>query len=624
MGIENPTTYGDHYWKKQVEAQKKFNDDAEKAFAPFIAGMLKDIPDIPEMPAGFQNMINALTDPPDFAFLPYLIGVGINLIDEVLDAAFKPDIMALARIQRRNKRTQWLTSVEVNTLWLRQKIPEGLWDEVIASEGYEDVLGSALFESQSPYPSVPDFILYSRYHGDADEPIDEFRNWYNISPRDWKAWKWLSQQRLTTLEIQTLFRRNVIEENELFGRLAEVGWPKETRDYIEELGWTIPNAMLLVQGGLQQQYDIGDILRDISIADIHPKYADLYLDAILTKPASQDLIAYELRQDPSLSNLPTQLRKIGIHPDYYKIYQELAYQIPPVADIITMAVREAFTPEIARKFGQYEDYPKDLEMWGEKKGLSKEWTERYWAAHWSLPSTQQGFEMLHRGLIDNNELDMLLRALDVMPFWRKKLTGIAFRRLSRVDIRRMYKVGVLDERQVLESYLELGYNDRDAERMSDFTVRQVLATQSKFTSGDILSAYSNYMITRTETKELLLLVEVKQENIEFILSTADYKREWSLTNAKISAIRNLYKKETYDDSKARGELLKLDLPAERVDVLMMQWFIDEKDKPARLWTTAQTLSFIEKELITKERGIQELITIGYDTEHINIYMSDMA
>ncbi|GAH93918.1 unnamed protein product, partial [marine sediment metagenome] len=44
--------------------------------------------------------------------------------------------------------------------------------------------------------------------------------------------------------------------------------------------------------------------------------------------------------------------------------------------------------------------------------------------HWSLPSPSQGFEMLHRGVIDEAELNMLLRALDIMPFWREKLTKV--------------------------------------------------------------------------------------------------------------------------------------------------------------------------------------------------------
>ncbi|GAH92894.1 unnamed protein product, partial [marine sediment metagenome] len=87
-------------------------------------------------------------------------------------------------------------------------------------------------------------------------------------------------------------------------------------------------------------------------ADINPKYAQQYLDAILTKPASTDLVAYHLRKDPTLAELPIDLQKIGIHPDYLDVYKTLPYPIPPVADIITMAVREAFTPEIAARFGQ--------------------------------------------------------------------------------------------------------------------------------------------------------------------------------------------------------------------------------------------------------------------------------
>jgi len=620
MGIRDKTTYGDYYWAMQVEANKFFADESEKVIAPYISGIIADIPDINLLPKGVQRLVRAVESPASFAFLPFAAGIGINMVDEVLDAAFESAILALKRANRKRTLSTWLKPAEVNTLWSRNKITEGLWDEVIAGEGYEPVLGASLYESQLPYPSIPDLILYSRYHGDADAPFEEFQKWFNMSPREWPVWKWLGLQRLTTLQMQTLFRRGLIEQPELYNGLAQIGWSVDDRFLLEQLGWTIPNAMLLVQGNLQQGVDNEKILKDISIADINPAYAQTYLDAILTKPSSQDVIAYQLRKDPSLSGLDERLRKIGIHPEWREVYRELAYVIPPVADIITMAVREAFTPEIAQRFGQYEDLPPDYVKWVQKKGLSTEWAERYWAAHWSLPSAQQGFEMLHRGQINFTELDMLFRALDVMPFWRDKLTAIAYRRLSRVDIRRMYRVGVLTEKEVYEAYIELGYNERDARRMSDFTVKQILATQSKFTSQDIITAYSKYMISRSETRSLLLTVGVKEENISYILSTADYKREWALTEAKITAIRNLYKRAIYDDSKTRGELLKLDLPAERVDVIMNQWFIEDKDKPPRYWTTAQTLGFIKEGLITKGRGERELYNLGYDAEHVNVYM----
>ncbi|GAJ24510.1 unnamed protein product, partial [marine sediment metagenome] len=52
MGIKEKATYGDYYWAMQVEAQKLFADDSEKAIAPYIASLLADIPNIELLPAG--------------------------------------------------------------------------------------------------------------------------------------------------------------------------------------------------------------------------------------------------------------------------------------------------------------------------------------------------------------------------------------------------------------------------------------------------------------------------------------------------------------------------------------------------------------------------------------------
>ena len=620
MGIESPATYSDWYWKNSVEAKEFFDEEIEDALSPYLRGIFADIPEIEVLPTGVQTFLTAMADPPSAGFGDLIKLTGGEFAAEILKDTIKPAMRIMERANNRRTRETWLTSQQANTLFRQGKITEDFWNLTVASEGYEDVLGRFLYDSEAPFPSIPDLILYARYHGDPESTWSLVQEFFDVPARDFPVWDWLNKQRLTTLQVHTLFRRGIITELEHNIQLAKIGWVVDDRDSITEIGWTIPNAMLLVQGDLFQEKPTKDILKDISFADINPAYAQQYLDAILTKPASQDIIDFELRKDPELTNLGKELKRIGIHENYTDLYKTLAYQIPPVGDIITMAVREAFTPAIAEKFGQYEDYPQALEEWAEKKGLAKEWSERYWAAHWSLPSAGQGFEMLHRGVITRTELDLLLRALDIMPFWREKLTGIAFRRLTRVDIRRMYGVGVLTEKEVYAAYIELGYNERDAKRMSDFTVKQILASQSKFTTRDIISAYTKYMISRSEVRSLLIDIGVKSENIDFIISTAEYKREWALTEAKISAIRNLFKREVYNPDKARSELLRLDMPSERVDVLMEQWFIDEKDKPPRFWTTAQTLSFVKEKLISLDRGMEELKKLGYDEEHIDVYL----
>jgi len=622
MGIKDKQTYGEYYWAMQVEAAAAFDEEIEDALSPYFSGLFGDMPEISELPTGTQNFMRALTEPHTPGLGGFLVSAAGEFSAEIIKEAIAPAMTMLRRLSNRRSRETWLNAQQAVTLAQRKKITDEYFYLLTSSEGYEDIAADSLYTSLLPYPTIPDIMTWARYHGDYDNVKATVWEKYDVPADDFDLWNWLSWQRLNTIQCQTLLKRGTLSEADFYAEIGRIGWHANDRNTIRDLSYILPNSMLMVQGGLIEEHNIDTILENISKADIHPDYAKTYLDAVLTKPASIDLMAYHLRKDPSLSTLEQELKKIGIHPNYTDIYKTLAYQIPPVADIITMAVREAFTPEIAARFGQYQDFPPDLEKYAGQKGLSKEWAERYWAAHWALPSPQQGFEMLHRGVIDTTELDMLLRAQDVMPFWRDKLVQIAYRRLTRVDIRRMYKQGVLSESDVLESYLEHGYNPENAERMTEFTIRQTLATLSKFTSGDIIKAFASRMISRGDAVGMLRDIGISSGDANYIVSTAEYKRVWAFTDDQIAGIRNLYRKRIYNENQTRDKLARLNLPAEQIDVLMQQWFYDKVEELDATWSTAQTLKFLKRKLISSGRARQELNLNGYTDERIDIYLRD--
>jgi len=158
------------------------------------------------------------------------------------------------------------------------------------------------------------------------------------------------------------------------------------------------------------------------------------------------------------------LRKIGIEDP--KLWIKATEYYPSPTDVIRFAVREVFTPSIAARYGLYQDIPPEYYKWAEKVGLPKEIAEFYWAAHWNLPSATQGYEMLHRGIITEDELKTLLRALDVMPYWRDKLIKISYNPIPRVDIRRMYDLGFLKDEELEEHNRFIGLSPEDAKRLT--------------------------------------------------------------------------------------------------------------------------------------------------------------
>ncbi|KKM23492.1 hypothetical protein LCGC14_1614620 [marine sediment metagenome] len=622
MSLKSPITYSEWYFKHRVDADRAFDEAKEQAIAPHFASLLGDMPELSELPSGVQSFMQTLANPTSPGLAGFLVSAGGEFAAETLRDAIAPAITMLKRAVNRRARETWLTAQQAVTLSQRKKITDEYFYLLTASEGYEDIAADSLFTSQLPYPTVTQLMTWARYHGDFDNTRSKVWEKFGVPVDDYDMWEWLSHQHVNTQQAQELFKRGVLQESDFIGEMRRIGWDTWDANYMKDLSYRLPNSMLLLQGGLLQGLQDTELLDNIIKGDIHPEWAKTYYDAVMTKPDSRDLVAYHLRKDPSLSTLPQELTKIGIHPQYTDVYKTLAYQIPPIADIITMAVREAFSPAIATKFGQYEDFPTELQEWAGKKGLSKEWAERYWAAHWSLPSVQQGFEMLHRGKIDISELNMLLRAQDVMPFWRDKLTAIAYRPLTRVDVRRMYKEGVLDEREVFESYLEQGYDDQNAERMAEFTVKQTLTSLSKFTSSDIIKAFSTRMIDRGTSIQLLRDIGIRNDDANYIISTAEYKKQWEFTDEQIKGIRNLYKKRIYDENTARDNLSKLNLPSEQIDVLMQQWFYDKVDELDATWSTAQTLKFLRRGIISADRARHELYLIGYTQDRIDVYLRD--
>lgn len=624
MAIENPQTYAEWFWNNSVQAVNMKAEQVEKTLKPVVQTIVNGLPDFTDLPPAIRSYFNAISNPtaPDWdnVLVRFVADLGSGIAQRVLGHEIKEfDYKVNKYLQN-----TLITPDVANRLRMRNKITDDLWKARQNTGGLSEIEGAFIYESQKPYPNIADIITFARYNADPYNPRDKAFSVFDISATDWEMWDWLSWQKLNTGQVLELHKRRIWPETEVTLELARLGWQDKDRTALLDLAYSLPNAMLIVQGALLQGADDDTIIEAISKADIHPTYATAYYDAVLTKPASEDLIAYQLRKDPSLSNLDVELKKIGIHPAYNSVYKELAYEIPPVADIITMAVREAFTPEIASRFGQYEGLPPDYVQWVQKKGLTKEWAERYWAAHWSLPSPQQGFDMLHRGIIDRSELGLLLRALDIMPFWRDKLIEVAYKPLTRVDVRRMFQLGVLDRSETKQAYEDIGYNDKNAERMTVFTERYVRQTQSKFNTNDVINAYTQRLIDRGEANRLLRIIGIKDADIQGILDTANVKREWAYKKEKIEAVQNLFKKGKIQESQVQTELRQINIPSEQIALYLQQWMAKSPAEKESLWTTVQTIGFTKSGLISIQRAEQELRDLGYDDEHVRVYLASVT
>ena len=147
-----------------------------------------------------------------------------------------------------------------------------------------------------------------------------------------------------------------------------------------------------------------------------------------------------------------------------------------------------------------------------------------------LPSIGQGFGMLHRlrpGTTDNpftmDDLQTLLRISDIPAFFRQRLTEIAYTPLTRVDVRRMYGMDVLDRDGVYQAYLDGGYNETNAELMTEFTIKYETQEQRDLTRAVIVDAYERSVMGQVEAHQSIIDIGYSEVNADLFIAVADTK-----------------------------------------------------------------------------------------------------
>lgn len=623
MSIEYPETFGEAFWKPQVDATKFSRDEIEKSISVFIKSILDMFSGYDGVPTFFTDIMSGIGQPGNFGLAAVAESATGNAVSSVIGNGLAPQLRLLTQAINSALPTQILEIDNAATLRFRRVFDEETYQSIARRFGYAESMAEAIYASLMPYPEIGDIISYVRYNDPHSNVIEKAQTYVNFPSRDELLWDHLSRIQPNLSDLQSAFVRGDISQNEIETWLLKLGYVTSFVPELVKMSYSLPNASLLLQSSLfrGEPFDVNE--RYVALGGIQPEYAPHFIDGMLTKPDVTTIVRYLLRTDPNLNQIERELKRIGIHPDYIDMFRTLAYPVPPVADLITMAVREAFSPSIASRFGQYEDYPTDLTKFAEQQGISEEWSKRYWAAHWSLPSPQQGFEMLHRGVIDEGDLQLLLRALDIMPFWRDKLTQISYNPLTRVDVRRMYALGVLSETEVTKAYRDIGYTQENAGRLREFTVRQTIASQSGLSVSKAITAYKNGYATRQDTYNAISRLGVRPQIISDVIESADLQLDWQRNKDKIAAIRNLFKKERINEGQARNELSSLRLDSNKIDLLISQWVNEAEDAHGTLLSKTDVLSMVKKGLMNRTRASQELSLLGYTTERSNLLLATL-
>jgi hypothetical protein len=330
-----------------------------------------------------------------------------------------------------------------------------------------------------------------------------------------------------------------------------------------------------------------------------------------------------------VSDLRAKMRELGIRDEDTAILAKVTEFVPSTTDLLRLALKDVFEPRIVQNFRLDEDFDEawpNIRPWAEAIGLREDVARLYWRAQWELPSTSQGFEMFHRGIITRDELELLFKTHDILPFFREKLLQLSYNPLTRVDVRRMYALGVLSEEQVTRAYMELGYSPENARNLTEFVKRETersLETKQgrarDLSQSMILTLYEERLITREQAKQHLLTLRFDEDEAELLLAHRDTAMRAEVVREARQAVEQLYVVGFMDRETAAAELENAGYQRDVIDELLRIWDYRRAYTARREFlreqkdlTKSELIEAYTDKIIDRTTLINSLKALGYD------------
>lgn len=356
----------------------------------------------------------------------------------------------------------------------------------------------------------------------------------------------------------------------------------------------------------------------------------------------------------------------GTDPDNSNL-AELAKQLPTPSDLITFSVREVWDEDVVRAFGYDEEFPVPFQFWMERQGYNWSqdvydqagnliqgvpWPKAWWRAHWQVISPSQAYEMLHRlrperiGIYQDvapgvqpftiEDVRRVLKIADYPAAFRDRLTALSYKVLTRVDVRRLFQLGIIDLAEVTAQYQDEGYTRRDAERLAAFTQQQVGLSQFKAIWGGskprVMKAYETGTIDRDQAGRFLYMLSLqslqaveafqamppgRQATVAFAnpsitaqLDIADLDEQTNLVRQALANIRRAYLTFEITLPQAQQAMLQLGLVPAKVQTYLRLWQWQFFGR-GKMLSASQAAKALAEGLITPAEAMTRFLALGY-------------
>ena len=330
----------------------------------------------------------------------------------------------------------------------------------------------------------------------------------------------------------------------------------------------IPESYRLALGASKGILASDVYIRAMAESGLSEKWADMWVEESYISPPLEALLALLRREVITDKEFDVLLNRTPYKEDVRTALINLKDVIPPLSDLITMAVKEAFGTHVPE-----EQYPEYVE-WAKKMGLSEYFAGAYWYAHWDRIALAQMYDNLYRDFWDKDKFMAMLRIKDVHPDDREAIFNVAYNPPSLREMGYGWDTGIYKEADI-EKYRKWGgLSPSDAKLSARSMVAYRTEAEREAVRREHLHLFAVGRETEEEYKKNLERLITAEEAIELWVERGKLEAERRLKPATDIEYRIVTSSEakwmfTYglrEEPWYREKLEALDWDKERIDV----------------------------------------------------------
>lgn len=323
------------------------------------------------------------------------------------------------------------------------------------------------------------------------------------------------------------------------------------------------------------------------------------------------IIRLWLRDKTAWASAIDDLRELGYSEERIAALQELGNFLPGPQDLVTWSAREVFEPDMISKYGLDSEFGNlDLSLFG-KVGVTEEIARNYWRAHWQHASWNQILEMLHRQLITETDVREWFRLVEIPPYWRQLLIDSSYNVPTRVDVRRFWDMGTIDETRLRQIYASQGYHGQD---LDDY----VLWTKVYVALPDLLAQWKNGWKTVDDVRNTLVSLGMSEARAIELLQTKIPAEDAPKTTAERDVTRtdilNGVKKARITRAQAIEMLQDLGYSLDEAIFILDVNIPEDETEPAvkeRELTKSDIAQAVKLQQISPSQAVDRLVNLRY-------------